>query len=698
MMYQQTFPCKLKLDVKGETDFTTSGFIDLFTQKAPYNGKGPNMPSDAFGPGEAVILYALVTINNFPKQGLPVTFSVHLPDSTSFSMVAETNMSGIAEVNFRIPEIEDTESKIFGEWIVLANVTIENITLFDKLTFKVDWVIKLVSLRTVWMINGNLTPRQYFGVGGDLGLEITLRSIAKTMREATISIVVKDELNFLINYSNIPNFKVQPNGKMIHLFSVLSIPKWAHVGNATVIVSAFNGPTNQSGVPYCPAISTNFFITPYEPLTISFHDVSVIMATPSAYLVKPGQIVQITAVVRNEGTENETFNVIAYYDSETIETLQVFSLEPYSEVVLNFTWDTSSLKEGNYTITVSIPYLTEEADRSDNEFVSSVEIRSKVAVIHNIAVVDVYPSNFSVYIGDSINISVCVLNNGTERETFNVTSYYNSHPIETLPVINLTPNTRITITFTWNTSSVGEGDYRIKAEAAPVPGEEDVSDNVFVDGVIHVMARPVVPPPPIHDVAVLDVIPSKTVAYVGEIVQIRVIVKNRGTFTETFNLTIYADLNATIIGDEICVGTWVVRGLEPMENRCLICYWRTEEVTEGNYTLSAVASAVHGEENLENNKFVNGIVWVKLWKFPPFWKIPEEVFVLLSLLTALVLACIVSIFIFILLPKRRKKKKIEQSNYNAKFKNTKTCSICGNEFPATYTFCPYCFSFHGKDY
>ena len=111
-----------------------------------------------------------------------------------------------------------------------------------------------------------------------------------------------------------------------------------------------------------------------------------------------------------------------------------------------------------------------------------------------------------------------------------------------------------------------------------------------------------------------------------------------------------------------------------------------------------MASAVHGEENLENNKFVNGIVWVKLWKFPPFWKIPEEVFVLLSLLTALVLACILSIFIFILLPKRRKKKKIEQSNYNAKFKNTKTCSICGNEFPATYTFCPYCFSFHGKDY
>jgi hypothetical protein len=32
------------------------------------------------------------------------------------------------------------------------------------------------------------------------------------------------------------------------------------------------------------------------------------------------------------------------------------------------------------------------------------------------------------------------------------------------------------------------------------------------------------------------------------------------------------------------------------------------------------------------------------------------------------------------------------------FKTTKTCSVCGREFPGVYTFCPYCFTFYGKDY
>ncbi|MBS7620639.1 hypothetical protein KEJ32_00705, partial [Candidatus Bathyarchaeota archaeon] len=50
--------------------------IDLFTQKEPFSGKGLNEPSDSFQPQEEVILYALVTYNNYPVQNKLVAFQV----------------------------------------------------------------------------------------------------------------------------------------------------------------------------------------------------------------------------------------------------------------------------------------------------------------------------------------------------------------------------------------------------------------------------------------------------------------------------------------------------------------------------------------------------------------------------------------------------------------------------------------------
>jgi hypothetical protein len=706
-MWQQAFLHGLILDVKGETTVTSNGSIDLYTQKEPFGGKGPDMPSDAFSPGEVVVLYALVTADGVPKQNLPVGFCVQIPDNTSFSMVAKTNVSGIARINFRIPEKCGVESEIFGEWVVLANVLIGNMVFYDRLTFKVDWIIKLVSLRTVGTIDENLTYRRYFGIGGDVGLEINLISIAMSIKRATFSIVVQDETNVPISYLEIPNLEVQPNEKLICLYGVLNIPKWVRPGNATAFVSALTAPINQSGVPYCPARSTNFFITIYEPLTITFHDVAIVKAAPSAESVEVGQLVNIGTVVQNEGTDVESFNVSAFYDGVLIGTLQVTALKPYSHVNLNFTFNTSIVDVGNYTITVSIPYLVNEADITDNVFIDGIiEIKPKLpTIIHNIAITDVQTSSNSVYIGELLQINVSVTNKGTETEAFNVSTYYDFSLIETLQVSSLAANTQVTLIFVWNTSFVREGFYLISA-SAPLPSDIDVSDNTFADGVVQVMARP--PLPPIHDVAVLSVSPSKMVVYIGEVVEVYVIVKNQGNYAETFNLTAYADLNTTVIGDEITVGTWIVRNLEPNAEKPLVFHWNTWNVAEGNFTLSAEASAVPGELNIEDNRFVDGVVWVKSWVFPPVWEVPRWLLALLFLLAVFIGACLIAAIIFALLWRRERKKKGQmdrQPTYpevkpreKVGFKKSKTCGVCGKEFPGAYTFCPYCFTFHGKDY
>jgi len=67
-----------------------------------------------------------------------------------------------------------------------------------------------------------------------------------------------------------------------------------------------------------------------------------------------------------------------------------------------------------------------------------------------------------------------------------------------------------------------------------------------------------------------------------------------------------------------------------------------------------------------------------------------------------IVACLVAAIVFGLLWRRERKKKGQrerQPTYpEVGFKRSKTCNVCGKEFPEVYTFCPYCFTFHGKDY
>jgi len=461
--------------------------IDLFTQKEPYDGKGSNAPSDAFSPDELVILYAHVMYNETPLQNLLVAFYVRAPNNAFFFLSERTNASGIAAINFTIPWPCTDISVVFGEWYALASALVGNTVIKDSLTFKVGWLVELVSIRT---IDENLTYRLSFGIGGDVGLEIALRSIAKVVKTATIAITIQDELDVPVSSYAIYDFKVQPNGKIVFLYCKLNIPKWAYIGEATILVSALTNPVNESGYPYCPAVSTKFYITPYTPLAVSFHDVAVVDVTLSAKDIEIGQILNIGVLVQNEGTENESFSVKAYYNNSIIREVPV-TLGPYSFVNLNFTLDTTGIAPGKYIVSASIFPLENEADLTDNTLVDGeVEVRPKLPIIiHDIAIVNVKTSSNIVFIGDLLQINVSIINKGTAIETFNVEVYYNLSLIEMRTVNNFEPGAYHTLIFVWNTSAVSEGIYQISA-FAPLVNDDNILDNWFVNGLVQVVKPP----------------------------------------------------------------------------------------------------------------------------------------------------------------------------------------------------------------
>ena len=98
------------------------------------------------------------------------------------------------------------------------------------------------------------------------------------------------------------------------------------------------------------------------------HDIAVTSVTASPDTVKMGEPVSINVTVTNEGSFSETFNVTAYYDSTAIGTQPVVDLVALGEATLPFTWDTTGVTPGNYTISAYATPVLDEGDTKDNTF------------------------------------------------------------------------------------------------------------------------------------------------------------------------------------------------------------------------------------------------------------------------------------------------------------------------------------------
>jgi len=113
----------------------------------------------------------------------------------------------------------------------------------------------------------------------------------------------------------------------------------------------------------------------------------------------------------------------------------------------------------------------------------------------------------------------------------------------------------------------------------------------------------------IHDVVVTNVTNSKfgcvPMPCVGQnlTVRVNVTVANQGNFTETFNVTAYA--NSTSIASQ---NVTLASG-----NSTVVAFiWGTTGFTKGNYTISAYAWPVPGETDTADNNMTDGMVLVTL--------------------------------------------------------------------------------------
>jgi len=99
------------------------------------------------------------------------------------------------------------------------------------------------------------------------------------------------------------------------------------------------------------------------------HDVAVQAVEPSATSVYEGNRLNIWVTVKNNGLNTEVFNVTAFYDNTAIER-QTVNLTPSATTTLTFSWNTSGIAVGNYTIKAQADTVPNEYDISNNTFIN----------------------------------------------------------------------------------------------------------------------------------------------------------------------------------------------------------------------------------------------------------------------------------------------------------------------------------------
>jgi hypothetical protein len=213
--------------------------------------------------------------------------------------------------------------------------------------------------------------------------------------------------------------------------------------------------------------------------------------------------------------------------------------------------------------------------------------------IYDVAVIDVRPSTYSAVTEQTINIAVTVKNNGNTRdESFNVSTYWGGFLIERRTVASLAPGAQRTLTIFWIIPSDLLGSERVWANATIVTGETNIVNNNFKDGILTITIG-------IHNVVVVGVESSKTVIGEDYGSNVKVYIADKGNYTETFEVTLYA--NTTIIQTEIVtVGSGVYR--------TVTFTWDTTGFAKGNYIISAYAWPVPDETDTTDNTFFDG--WI----------------------------------------------------------------------------------------
>jgi PKD repeat protein len=234
-------------------------------------------------------------------------------------------------------------------------------------------------------------------------------------------------------------------------------------------------------------------------------------------------------------------------------------------------------KPGTYSVKLTV------VDNEDlnNTRTANLEVQKFGSNITISALPKIVPISLNTTISGSIKDA-----KNAVRANANVTIDYTLVEENTwLSLANLSTNDDGQYSFVWIPTEPGA--YQIKAswqgDASTLPAESSVLNVTVI----------------IQDTAIVDVVLSKIKVTSGESLTIDVTVANRGTATETFDVTVY--YNDTLLE------TKAVTNLAADTNKAISFSWDTQGTNEGVYVIKAAAEPLPGEASMKDNSLTSGV-------------------------------------------------------------------------------------------
>jgi hypothetical protein len=270
-------------------------------------------------------------------------------------------------------------------------------------------------------------------------------------------------------------------------------------------------------------ITSYQFALSYNPLVLN--GVSVTNGDLITNATHPGQAVFVPGTFNN--TSGELSLTLAYFEGMNV------TAGPGTLANVTFT----VVGEGDSDITLAkketqLKGYTDDVYNIVDDFTPALGhifdgyFRNK-EVTHDVAVISVTPEQTSVQLGDLVNITVVVENQGTVTETFDVTVDRSLDKtvwwgIGTKTVSSLAVGANMSMTFTWNTTLVSTGTYTIRAVASIISGEGDVKDNTLEsDDTVTVVRSQAPPGPPVELIIIAIVVTVGIVVFAYAIKRMR---------------------------------------------------------------------------------------------------------------------------------------------------------------------------------
>ena len=392
--------------------------------------------------GENVTIY--VTVGNKGTYNETFTVAVYLNETTTG-----------AKIEFELKTVTDLAPDIG----------------FPTITFSFTWETAGVALGNYKIIaNASVVPDEIneannVYVDGKLTVVAEVHDIAVTSVTAPSAVVLGDPVTIDVELKNEGNvlesftLNVLYDGDSIESRSVSLGAGATKTESFTwdTIGVALGTYTITAEVPAVPGETDTDDNVETTSVTVAVRDIAIVSVTASKTQVTIGESITIHVTVKNEGNAfPESFSLTAKYDNIVIETQSYTNLPKGASKTFSFTWDTTGINVGTYTLSANASVVPGEKpeDQADNTYTGGT-----VTLKWWRSTISMSVSSTTVTIGGSITINGSI---SPTRVGVAVTIWQRLSGTETwnnITVVQTNENSQYT--FEWKPTTAG--DYEVKA-------------------------------------------------------------------------------------------------------------------------------------------------------------------------------------------------------------------------------------------